>query len=92
MNEQVARRALELMIGKTACMGDRYTQLAAIDFGKAHGCEDMARDVVRVARRSWMAWQASTQREWQAKIARRPGSYVRHHDSRATREKFVRGK
>lgn len=37
----------------------------------------------------WLDWTARTQRDWQARVARRV-SHQRNHDSWATREAYVR--
>jgi len=81
-------RMLSQLIGSTASPIDRQTQLAALAYGKSKGIEAECREMIRVYRNDWMAWQFVTQRKWQS-MTKNPNKAV-HHDSIELREKYVR--
>jgi hypothetical protein len=81
-------RALDLLIGRTACLTDRHRQYAALLYARARNIEPEMRQVFLARRFSWLDWQSVTQREWQIKT-RNPNK-ARHHDSISLREKYVR--
>lgn len=79
---------LDRIIGRTANVIDAHTRLAAVAYGRARGCEPLAREMILERRRSWLAWLTVTQREYQGHT--RNANKARHHDSIATREFYVR--
>jgi hypothetical protein len=88
MMNTVQEKTLQLMVGCTASLVDRQTQMAALAYSKGKGIETETRALILEKRLYWLNWLAMTQRRWQRET-RNPNK-ARHHDSIEIREKYVR--
>ena len=66
----------------------RVIAVAMLRHAREHGWEEVFLSEWRSKRQAWLADLTRTQRRWQRET-RRP-SHARHHDSIATRERYVR--
>jgi len=82
-------RTIEDITGSTNWVGDWHRSLAALAYAEKRGIRrEEALTIIIGKRLRWLDWLTATQRRWQRET-RRP-SHARHHDSIATREKYVR--
>lgn len=75
-------------IGSTSNVYEQYRTARALRIAKAEGFYPEALEWAKCKRSHWRDYVTMTQRKWQANTHR--PSRARHHDSLATREKYVR--